>query len=61
MIAALILLSLYAAVITTALMATRVRLREVSAHDQAVTRWAVAHGGTGYMPYDGDEQGRGHR
>lgn len=58
MILALVLLSLYSAAVTFALAAARVRLREVTTHDEAVTRWAARHGGTGYLPYDGDERDR---
>lgn len=55
MVAAIVVLALTVAVLLVALAGTRVRLREITAHDNAVSLYLATHHGTGYMPEEGDE------
>jgi hypothetical protein len=55
MVAAIVLLALAVAFLALALAATRVRLREITAHDTRVSLYLATHYGTDYAPAEGDE------
>ncbi|HEU4681121.1 MAG TPA: hypothetical protein VFS51_05210 [Gemmatimonadales bacterium] len=55
MVAAIVVLAVAAAALVVALAATRVRLREIKAHDDRVSLYLATHYGSDYAPAEGDE------
>jgi hypothetical protein len=55
LVAAIVVLALAVVGLETALAATRVRLREITAHDTRVSLYLATHYGTDYAPAEGDE------
>lgn len=58
MVAAIIVLAAVVVVLAVALAATRVRLREITAHDNRVSLHLATHYGSTYAPAEGDEARR---